>query len=63
MAVEVTEIAPDGMPAEARFHFREPLEGGAYRWLSWADGALHPASPPGPGESRSIHTPCSANPY
>jgi hypothetical protein len=63
MAVEVTEIAPDGMPAEARFHFREPLEGGAYRWLSWADGALPPASPPGPGESRSIHTPCSANPY
>jgi hypothetical protein len=62
MQVEVLEVTLDGRPAEVIFRFRDPLEGGSYRWLIWGDDRLLEAAPPSEGETKTIHTPCPLTP-
>ena len=49
--VEIIELTADGRPAEALFHFDEPLESDAYRWVFFHDGPLEPFEVPLPGET------------
>jgi len=50
MDVEVTEVGPDGRPAEARMTFRVPLEHDRLRFMHWEDGAFRPFALPAVGE-------------
>ena len=52
--VEITELTTDGRPAEAAFHFAEPLESDAHRWVYFHDGPLEPFPLPEPGASVRI---------
>jgi hypothetical protein len=46
MNIEITEVAPDGRPAVARFRFGVPLEDGSLRWLAFEHGEFRPFKPP-----------------
>lgn len=50
MTVEITEMRPDGRPAEAAFRFAVPLEDPSLRWLQWRDGRYVPFVPPPVGD-------------
>jgi hypothetical protein len=55
MTVEITELTPDGRPAEARFIFKSPLEDKTFRWLQFVDGkGFTDFIPPNVGESVTI---------
>src|SRR5262249_58307205 len=41
MTAEVTEVTPDGRPAEVAFHFDVPLEDDSLIWLCDRGGTLH----------------------
>lgn len=50
MEVEITEVRPDGRPAEARMTFRVPLEDARLRFLHWKDGGFRPFDLPAVGQ-------------
>ncbi len=51
LTIEITELRPDGKPAEARFTFDRPLEDESLCWLHWRDGRFRPFDlPPVGGE-------------
>ncbi|MBU0754012.1 MAG: hypothetical protein KJ645_02665, partial [Planctomycetes bacterium] len=50
IAVEITEVTPDGRPAEAVFHFATKLENRFFQWLRWEDGVFVPFAVPAVGE-------------
>ncbi len=50
MTVEITELTPDGRPAEAVFHFAVPLEDPSLHWMQWKDDQFRPFTPPAVGE-------------
>jgi hypothetical protein len=51
VTIEVTAITSDGRPAEAVFHFDEPLESTTYRWTKQVAGRLVPFELPAIGGS------------
>lgn len=51
MTVEITELAGDGRPQEAKFTFDVPLEDDSLRWLYWKDMQFKPFTPPAVGET------------
>jgi hypothetical protein len=53
MSAEVTALAKDGRPTEARVRFAEPLDDPSLQWLQWdwKKGAYVPFTPPAVGET------------
>jgi hypothetical protein len=51
MTVEITELAADGRPQEAKFTFDVPLEDPSLRWMYWKKGKFRPFTPPKVGET------------
>ncbi len=49
--VLVEELNPRGLPASVLFRFREPLDGGQYRWVYWRQGRVEPFPMPQVGGS------------
>jgi hypothetical protein len=49
--IEVTELTPDGRPAEATFRFRVPLEDPSLRWLRVTRQGYVSSRPPAIGET------------
>ena len=49
--IEVTELTPDGRPAEATFRFRVPLEDPSLRWLQLTRRGYVSFQPPPIGET------------
>ena len=54
MTVEISELTPDGRPAEAVFRFDVPLEDRSLRWFAWSDGDYVPFTPPPVGGSVAL---------
>jgi hypothetical protein len=54
MTAEVTELTPDGRPAEVAFHFDVPLEDESLIWLCDRGGTFEPFTPPEIGQSNRI---------
>ena len=54
VTVEITEIADDGRPTEAAFHFALGLGSPIFRWLQWEDGAYVPLALPAVGETVTL---------
>ena len=51
MTATVTELTPDGRPAEALFRFDVPLEDPSLVWLRWARDGYEAWTPPAVGET------------
>ena len=51
MTVTIGSLTASGMPAEADFEFRNPLEAHGYLWLRWDGERCSPSAPPRVGES------------
>lgn len=49
MTATVTDLTPDGRPAEAAFRFGVALEDLSLRWLVWRNGEFVPFTPPAVG--------------
>jgi hypothetical protein len=49
--VTIGPLTSQGTPAEAEFHFREPLESPHYLWLRWEGERCVPSEPPRIGET------------
>jgi hypothetical protein len=54
MTAEVTELTPDGRPAEVAFHFAVPLEDDSLIWLCDRGGTFEPIQPPAIGQAERI---------
>jgi hypothetical protein len=54
MTAEVTEVTPDGRPAEVAFHFDVPLEDDSLIWLCDRGGIFEPFTPPAMGQAVTI---------
>jgi hypothetical protein len=54
LEVEVSQMTPDGRPAEASFRFDEPLEAPSFVWLCYRHGRFEPFAPPAVGGSVEI---------
>jgi len=54
MSAEVTELTPDGRPAEVAFRFGTRLEDTSLKWLKWEDGRYVIFEPPVPGTETSL---------
>ena len=54
MTAEVTELTPDGRPAEVAFHFAVPLEDDSLIWLCDRGGTFEPFQPPAIGQAERI---------
>jgi hypothetical protein len=54
MTAEVTEVTPDGRPAEVAFHFDVPLEDGSLIWLCDRGGTFERFTPPSIGQEQRI---------
>jgi hypothetical protein len=54
MTVEITDLTPDGRPAEAEFRFDEPLESPSLRWLCFRGNRFEPFMPPPVGQEITI---------
>jgi hypothetical protein len=54
MTVEITDLTPDGRPAEAVFRFDEPLESPSLRWLCFRGNSFEPFMPPPIGQEATI---------
>ena len=50
LSIQVTELTPDGRPAEVSYGFNTPLENNEWLWLKWLDGEFVPFTPPATGE-------------
>lgn len=46
LTITVSEVTPDGRPAEATAALAVPLDDPALRWLQWKDGKFEPFTPP-----------------
>ena len=56
-SVEITELAADGRPAEATFHFEKPLDDPSYRWLRLTAKGYVPFPVPAIGETVHVDSP------
>ncbi|HNQ21593.1 MAG TPA: hypothetical protein PKK06_00700 [Phycisphaerae bacterium] len=56
VTIEITAATADQRPAEITFHFRQPLESPAYRWVHWQGGVYVPFSLPAVGETITLPT-------
>ncbi len=56
-SIQVTELTPDGRPAEARFEFDARLEDPCLLWLRWEDGAYAPFEVPPVGGTVTLQPP------
>jgi hypothetical protein len=54
MTVTITELTPDGRPAEATFRFDVPLESPSLVWLGFRNGRFKPFTPPAVGQETAI---------
>jgi hypothetical protein len=54
MTVEITDMTPDGRPAEALFRFDEPLESPSLRWLCFRGNHFEPFTPAPIGQEATI---------
>ena len=54
MTVEITELTPDGRPAEAVFRFHERLDSPSLRWLCFRGNHFEPFMPPPIGREATI---------
>jgi hypothetical protein len=60
MTVTITELTPDGRPAEAKFQFEVPLESPTLVWLCFRGGRFEPFTPPPVGREVEIRFDWSA---
>ena len=51
LTIEITELMPDGRPAQARFTSPVALEDDCLRWLEWKNWRLEPFTPPDVGQT------------
>jgi hypothetical protein len=56
MTVTITELTPDGRPADATFRFDVPLESPSLLWLCFRGDAFEPFTPPAVGQETEIAT-------
>ena len=54
MTVEITDLTPDGRPAEAVFRFDEPLDSPSLRWLCFRGNSFETFVPPPVGQEITI---------
>lgn len=54
LSIEITELMPDGRPAEILAHFRYPLEDSHYLLLQWEHGRFQAFTPPTVGSSVTL---------
>lgn len=54
MRVEIAEVLADGRPRRALFHFDQPLDSAALRWIRWEGTRFVAAAPPAAGETLVI---------
>jgi len=52
--IEITELTPDGRPAEVRFRFAVPLENPSLRWFQVTHRGYVPLCPPALGETVEV---------
>ena len=55
--IEMTELMPDGRPAEATFRFRVPLEDSSLRWFQITDKGYEAFEPPAIGQTVEVESP------